>query len=80
MALTILERRLNVKDYTLLVRDFRDEHKSPVFAEMRVFDGTGAELPDLHCAIYASERVETIKELRFEIGLRLKAKNRKGAS
>ena len=70
--LSILERRMNVKDYTLLVRDFRNEKNSPVICEIQVFDRKGNELKELHSAVFAEDRVATIKQLRTEARAHLK--------
>jgi hypothetical protein len=73
MSLSILERHLNIKNYTLLVRDFRDAKKSPVVSEIRVFDREGNELKDLHTVVQAKDRVETIKKLGAAARAHLKA-------
>jgi hypothetical protein len=76
MSLTTFERRLTVVDCVLLVRDFRDARKAPVFSELKVFDRTGKELEEFHRVVIASERVDTMKEVRTAINERHRAQRR----
>jgi hypothetical protein len=63
MSMLILERRLNIKNYTVLVRDFQNSKGTPEFSEIRVFDRESREMLDLHRAVHAKDRVDTIKEV-----------------
>jgi hypothetical protein len=73
MPLTIFQRRLNIKDYYLVVRDFLDESKKPVATEIIVFDRQDVELEHLHTAAHPQDRLETIKKTKKEIHSHLKA-------
>jgi hypothetical protein len=72
MSLSIFERRMNVKGFVLLVRDFRDAKKANISSEFRVFDPAGNELSEYHCAVSELNRIETITRLREALKARKK--------
>jgi len=76
MSLSTFERRLIVVDCVLLVRDFRDARKTPVFSELKVFDRTGKELKELHRVVIVTERIDTMKEIRAAINERHRVQKR----